>query len=198
MDSQIFIHSSSYVDEGAIVGPGTRIWHFCHIVSSATIGKLCNIGQNVFIGNSVVIGDRVKIQNNVSVYEGVELEDDVFCGPSLVFTNVKNPRSAFPIKQKSEFSKTLIKKGATLGANATIVCGIEIGPWAFIGAGSVVTKNVKAHAMMVGVPARQVGWACYCGQILSKTKNNKTFECSNCQRSFTLFKDQLTMVSDGQ
>jgi UDP-2-acetamido-3-amino-2,3-dideoxy-glucuronate N-acetyltransferase len=150
-----FVHESSYVDEGAQIGEGTKIWHFCHIMSGAKIGKKCSIGQNVNVGSRAIIGNGVKIQNNVSVYDDVIIEDNVFCGPSCVFTNVLNPR-AF-IERKNEYKKTLVKKGATIGANATIVCGITIGEYAFIGAGSVVTRDVPAYALVYGNPARVMG-----------------------------------------
>lgn len=149
------IHESVYVDDGAVIGKDVKIWHFCHIMSGAKIGDFCILGQNVFVGSNVSIGRHVKIQNNVSIYEGVTVEDDVFLGPSCVFTNVINPR-AF-IERKSQFKKTYIRHGATIGANATILCGIEIGRYAFIGAGAVVTKNVPNYALMIGVPAEQVG-----------------------------------------
>lgn len=153
--SNTFVHPSSFVDEGAQVGEGTQIWHFCHIMPGAVIGKNCKIGQNVFVDNNVRIGHGVKIQNNVSVYNGVTLEDDVFVGPSVVFTNVINPRSF--IERKHEFRQTLVQTGASIGANATIVCGVTIGKYAMIGAGSVVTKDVEGYALMVGNPAKQVG-----------------------------------------
>ncbi len=150
------IHETAIIDEGAKIGKNSRIWHWVHICSGAKIGKACSFGQNVFVGNKVVIGNNVKIQNNVSVYDNVTLEDDVFCGPSMVFTNVYNPRSA--VSRKDEYRNTLVKKGATIGANATIVCGVTIGQYAFIGAGAVVNKDVPDFAMLVGVPARQIGW----------------------------------------
>jgi UDP-2-acetamido-3-amino-2,3-dideoxy-glucuronate N-acetyltransferase len=149
-------HETAIVDTGAQIGEGSMIWHWVHVSAGAVIGRKCSLGQNVFVGNKVIIGDNVKIQNNVSVYDNVRLEDDVFCGPSMVFTNVYNPRSA--VNRKSEFRDTLVKKGATLGANCTIVCGTTIGEYAFIGAGSVVNRNVPAFALLVGVPARQIGW----------------------------------------
>lgn len=149
-------HETAIVDEGAEVGEGTRIWHWAHICGGAKIGKNCSFGQNVFVGNKVIIGNGVKIQNNVSVYDNVTLEDDVFCGPSMVFTNVYNPRSA--INRKNEYRDTVVKKGATLGANCTIVCGVTIGKYAFVGAGAVVTKDVPDYALVVGVPAKQIGW----------------------------------------
>lgn len=159
------IHHTSIVDDGAYIGDGTRIWHWVHVCGGAHIGNNCSLGQNVFIGNDVVIGNNVKIQNNVSVYDAVVLEDDVFCGPSMVFTNVYNPRAA--IIRKNEYRKTLVKRGATLGANCTIVCGNSIGEYAFIGAGAVVTSNVPAFALMLGVPAKRKGWMCMCGVQLS-------------------------------
>ena len=150
------VHDTAIVDEGAQIGKNTRIWHWTHVCGGAQIGEGCSLGQNVFIGNNVVIGNNVKIQNNVSVYDNVTLEDDVFCGPSMVFTNVYNPRSAIP--RKDEYRNTIVKRGATLGANCTIVCGVTIGKHAFIGAGAVVTKDVPDYALVVGVPAKQIGW----------------------------------------
>lgn len=150
------VHPSAIVDEGAQIGPGTRIWHWVHICAKARIGASCSLGQNVFVGNRVVIGDNCKIQNNVSVYDNVVLEDDVFCGPSMVFTNVYNPRSA--VSRREEYRDTLVKRGATLGANCTIVCGVTIGEYAFVGAGAVVNRDVKPFALMAGVPARHIGW----------------------------------------
>lgn len=161
MTSEISIHASALVDDGAVVGAGTRIWHWTHVCAGARIGTACSLGQNVFVGNDVLIGNNVKIQNNVSVYDSVHLEDDVFCGPSMVFTNVYNPRSE--ISRKDEYRNTLVKKGATLGANCTIICGVTIGSYAFIAAGAVVNRDVPAHALMVGVPAMQRGWMCSCG-----------------------------------
>jgi UDP-2-acetamido-3-amino-2,3-dideoxy-glucuronate N-acetyltransferase len=150
------IHSTAIIDEGAQIGNGTSVWHWVHVCGGAKIGERCSLGQNVFVGNKVVIGNNVKIQNNVSVYDNVTLEDDVFCGPSMVFTNVYNPRSS--VSRKDEYRNTLVKCGATLGANCTIVCGVTIGEYAFIGAGSVVNRDVKPYALMVGVPAKQIGW----------------------------------------
>jgi UDP-2-acetamido-3-amino-2,3-dideoxy-glucuronate N-acetyltransferase len=160
----VFVHESSYVDDGVVIGPGTRIWHFCHVLEGARIGRDCNIGQNVMVGPGVVVGDRCKIQNNVSVYPGVTLDDGVFCGPSAVFTNVVNPRAE--IERKDEFRPTHVGRGATIGANATVVCGHDIGAYALVGAGAVVTADVVAHALVVGVPARQVGWVSHAGEIL--------------------------------
>lgn len=152
----VTVHPSAIVDEGATIGDGTRIWHFCHVSSGAVIGRGCSLGQNVFVANGVVIGDNVKIQNNVSVYDGVVIEDDVFCGPSMVFTNVINPRSAVP--RKHEYLPTSVRRGATLGANCTILCGVTIGEHAFVGAGAVATRDVPSFALVVGVPAVQIGW----------------------------------------
>ena len=157
-------HTTAVIDEGAQIGNGTKIWHFCHVMPTAIIGENCNIGQNVFIDNGVIIGNRVKIQNNVSMYNGVICKDEVFIGPSVVFTNVVNPRSA--IERKNEFKKTVVRKGASIGANATIVCGNEIGQFAMIGAGAVVTKNVKAYALIIGNPAKQIGWVSEYGNRL--------------------------------
>jgi UDP-2-acetamido-3-amino-2,3-dideoxy-glucuronate N-acetyltransferase len=150
------IHPTAIIDPGATIGDGCRIWHWVHISAGAVIGKRCSFGQNVYVGNKVLIGDNCKVQNNVSIYDAVTLEDDVFCGPSMVFTNVYNPRSA--VVRKDEYRNTLVKKGATLGANCTIVCGVTIGEHAFVGAGAVINKNVKPYALMVGVPARHAGW----------------------------------------
>ncbi len=155
-DKPVFIHPTAIVDEGAEIGAGTKIWHFCHLMKTSKLGENCNIGQNVYIDSNVIIGSGVKIQNNVSVYNGVVIEDDVFLGPSAVFTNVINPRSF--VERKNEFKKTIIRKGATIGANATIICGVEIGAYAMIGAGAMVTKNVLAYSIVTGNPARQSGW----------------------------------------
>jgi len=164
--NKLFIHETAVVDDGAQIGNGTKIWHFCHVMGTAQIGENCVLGQNVFVGNKAVLGNNVKVQNNVSVYEGVVCEDDVFLGPSMVFTNVVNPRSA--VNRKEEFKTTLVKKGATIGANSTIVCGTTLGEYCFIGAGAVITKEVKPFALMVGVPARQKGWVSRSGAILGK------------------------------
>jgi UDP-2-acetamido-3-amino-2,3-dideoxy-glucuronate N-acetyltransferase len=163
-EMDINIHPTAIIDEGAEIGDKTRIWHWVHICAGAKIGESCSLGQNVFVGNKVIIGNNVKIQNNVSIYDNVTLEDDVFCGPSMVFTNVYNPRSA--ISRKNEYRNTLVKKGATLGANCTIVCGITIGSYAFIGAGSLVNRDVQSYALMVGIPARQIGWMSQYGEKL--------------------------------
>ena len=157
----VSIHPTAIVDAGAQIGDGSRVWHWVHVCGAARIGSGCSLGQNVFVGNDVVIGNNVKIQNNVSVYDAVRLEDDVFCGPSMVFTNVYNPRSA--VSRKDEYRQTTVRRGATLGANSTIVCGVTIGEYAFIGAGAVVNRDVPSHALMIGVPAKRRGWMCSCG-----------------------------------
>ena len=159
-----FIHESSYIDDNVKIGSGTKVWHFCHILSGTKIGKNCSFGQNVMAGPDVIIGDGCKIQNNVSLYKGVILEDGVFCGPSMVFTNVATPRSE--VNRQNEYSQTLVRKGVTIGANATIVCGHELGEYSFIAAGAVVTKNVIPHAVMAGVPAKQIGWVAHSGEML--------------------------------
>lgn len=179
------IHPSAIVDDGASIGDGSRIWHFVHVCAAAVIGKNCSLGQNVFVGNKVSIGDNCKIQNNVSVYDNVTLEEGVFCGPSMVFTNVYNPRSL--IERKNEFRNTLVKKGATLGANCTIVCGATIGEYAFIGAGAVVNKDVKAFALMVGVPARQIGWMSEFGeQVPLPIKGKGEYICPHSKQKYIL------------
>ncbi len=183
------IHSSSIVDDGAIIGNGTKIWHFSHVCGGAKIGSHCSLGQNVFVGNDVIIGNNVKIQNNVSVYDAVTLENDVFCGPSMVFTNVYNPRSH--VTRKHQYQKTIVRLGATIGANATIICGVEIGKYALIGAGAVINGNTPDYALMVGVPARHIGWVCQCGVILVKVKdikdtNTHIVDCSSCNNKYNI------------
>ncbi len=175
-----FVHESSYVDAGARVGAGTKIWHFCHIMPGAIVGRDCSLGQNTFVGSNVVIGDNVKIQNNVSIYDNVTLEDDVFCGPSMVFTNVVNPRSH--VSRKDEFSDTLVQRGASIGANATIVCGHTVGAYAFVGAGAVVTSDVPPYALVYGNPARQHGYMCQCGIKLEL--RGDTGGCEACGRRY--------------
>lgn len=160
----VTIHDSAIVDEGAQLGDGTRVWHFVHICAGARIGEGCSFGQNVFVGNDVTVGNNVKVQNNVSIYDAVRLEDDVFCGPSMVFTNVYNPRAA--VMRKNEYRKTVVRKGATLGANSTIVCGVTVGEYAFVAAGAVINRDVKPYALMAGVPARQIGWVSQHGERL--------------------------------
>jgi UDP-2-acetamido-3-amino-2,3-dideoxy-glucuronate N-acetyltransferase len=180
-NEKVFIHPTATIDPDVEIGEGTKIWHYTHVMSGAKIGRNCVLGQNVFVGRNVRIGDGVKIQNNVSIYEGVELEDYVFCGPSCVFTNVKTPRSAFP-RSRDEYLPTLVKRGATIGANATIVCGVTIGEWAFVAAGAVVTKDVPPYALVAGVPARIIGWACRCGLRLHF--ENGQAVCSSCGRRY--------------
>ncbi len=184
MDKDYYIHSSSFIDDNVSIGNGTKIWHFCHIQSGSVIGKSCILGQNVNISNRVKIGNGVKIQNNVSVYEGVELEDDVFLGPSCVFTNDLTPRAKYP-KGTANYKHTLVRTGATIGANATIVCGNTIGKWALVGAGALITSDVPNHALMLGVPARISGWVCECGKTLGES-----LQCS-CGRSYRIDKNGL-------
>lgn len=191
-EKDYFVHESSYIDENVQIGEGTKIWHFSHVLRNAKIGKKCIIGQNVCIESDVTIGDRCKIQNNVSVYKGVTLEDEVFCGPSCVFTNVYNPR-AF-IERKHEFRPTLVKHGATIGANATIVCGATIGRYALIGAGAVVKDNVPDYAIVAGVPARQVGWTCRCGTTLRFSDNRA--QCTYCNNEYDLADRALIIVKE--
>ena len=165
MESGYFVHPTAIVDEGAEIGEGTKIWHFTHIMAGARIGENCILGQNVFVGSGAILGDNIKVQNNVSIYDGTVLEDDVFCGPSMVFTNVFNPRSF--ISRKKEFRKTLVRKGATIGANVTVICGNTIGQYAFIGAGAVVTKDVPDHALVYGNPGKVKGWICQCAEEIT-------------------------------
>ena len=186
-------HGSAIVDEGATIGEGTKIWHFSHVCSGAVIGNACSLGQNVFVGNQVVIGNNCKIQNNVSVYDNVTLEDDVFCGPSMVFTNVYNPRSA--VSRKNEYRDTLVGQGATLGANCTIVCGVTIGRYAFIGAGAVVSKDVPNYALMVGVPARQIGWMSEYGERLDlPLSGHEEAQCPHTQQHYRLNERKLVQI----
>jgi UDP-2-acetamido-3-amino-2,3-dideoxy-glucuronate N-acetyltransferase len=189
------VHQSSIIDNGVQIGDGSYIWHWTHVCSGAKIGKDVTIGQNVFIGNKVIIGDKCKIQNNVSVYDNVTLESGVFCGPSMVFTNVYNPR-AF-IERKEQYRSTLVKKGASLCANSTIICGITIGEYAFIAAGALVNKDVKPYALMVGVPAHQIGWMSQYGeQIPLPLKGNGSYACPHTGQSYKLFDDQLMQVPE--
>jgi len=184
-----FVHYSSFVDDNVEIGEGTKIWHYCHILKNTKLGKNCILGQNVMVGPNVKIGDRVKIQNNVSIYEGVELEDEVFCAPSMVFTNVINPRSF--IERKTEFKKTIAKKGSTIGANATVICGNAIGEYALVAAGAVVTKDVLPYALVAGVPAKQIGWVCKCGVTLKDFDSNSIATCSQCGATYKLEQKQL-------
>jgi UDP-2-acetamido-3-amino-2,3-dideoxy-glucuronate N-acetyltransferase len=184
-ERHFFVHESSFVDQPCRIGKGTKIWHFCHIMQDAVIGERCNLGQNVVVSTGCVIGNNVKIQNNVSIYTGVVLEDDVFCGPSAVFTNVVNPRSHVP--RKHEYRQTLVKRGASIGANATVVCGITIGRYAFVGAGAVVTRDVPDHALVYGTPAVLRGWMCSCGIKLdlgATSTGNANTSCPDCGRRY--------------
>jgi UDP-2-acetamido-3-amino-2,3-dideoxy-glucuronate N-acetyltransferase len=185
-----FAHESSYIDDGAVIGRGTKIWHFCHVLPGAVIGERCNLGQNVVVMGGTRLGDNVKVQNNVSIYEGVTLEDDVFCGPSCVFTNVTNPRSH--VSRKAEYQPTLVRRGASIGANATVVCGSTLGEYCFIGAGAVVTGEVPAFALMVGVPARRIGWMCRCGVRLEPADGTAT--CGSCGTRYREEGDLLHLI----
>ena len=193
MDAPAWHHDTAIIDDGARLGPGTKVWHFSHVCAGARIGAGCSLGQNVFVGNDVVIGSGVKIQNNVSVYDAVTLEDDVFCGPSVVFTNVYNPRAAVP--RKSEYLRTVVKRGATLGANCTIVCGTTVGEHAFVGAGSVVNRDVPAFALMVGVPARRIGWMSRFGERLDLPASGEgEARCPHTGDRYVLQDDAVTLV----
>ena len=204
MSDDVFIHESAYVDEGAQIGNGTRIWHFCHVNKGAVIGERCSLGQNVVVMNDVRIGNNVKVQNNVSIYDAVELEDDVFCGPSMVFTNVINPRSHVP--RKDEYRRTRVRRGASIGANATIVCGVTLGEYSFVGAGAVVTNDVPPYALVVGVPGRRIGWMCQCGERIyprhvsgsSRTGNaqEQEMECSACGKKYADHGESIELVSN--
>lgn len=191
MNTDVYIHPTSIVDEGAQIDEGTRVWHFCHIMSKAKIGKNCSLGQNVFVADNVILGNNVKVQNNVSIYTAVICEDDVFLGPSVVLTNVVNPRSA--VNRKNQYKQTLIKQGATIGANATIVCGHTIGKYAFVGAGAVVTKDVPDFALMVGNPARQIGWMSKYGHKLLFTEH-KIAICPESGEKYTLINGKVSIV----
>jgi UDP-2-acetamido-3-amino-2,3-dideoxy-glucuronate N-acetyltransferase len=191
-----FVHESAYVDDGARVGASTKIWHFCHVMPGAVIGERCSLGQNVVVMNGTRIGDNVKIQNNVSIYEGVELEDDVFCGPSMVFTNVVNPRSH--VSRKHEYRRTLVRRGATIGANATVVCGVTLGEYAFVGAGAVVTRDVLPYALVAGVPARRIGWMCQCGERLPEAGKGTCTACGTAyERAGEGIRPAVAAVGEG-
>jgi UDP-2-acetamido-3-amino-2,3-dideoxy-glucuronate N-acetyltransferase len=191
-----FVHESAFVDDGASIGEGTKIWHFCHISPGAIVGTDCSLGQNVFVARGVTIGSHVKIQNNVSIYEGVVLEDYVFCGPSMVFTNVRTPRSAFPRNTAADYLETRVKHGASIGANATIVCGSTIGEWAFVAAGAVVTKDVPNYALVAGVPGRVIGSVCQCGVTLRFDGNHA--QCVECGRSYRNHGESVTRIDEGR
>ncbi len=186
MEKSYFCHESSYIDEPCEIGEGTNIWHFSHVMANCVIGRGCNIGQNVFIAKDCRVGDNVKIQNNVSLYTGVVLEDDVFCGPSMVFTNVINPRSA--VERKDEYKETRVGRGTSIGANATIVCGVTLGEYSFVGAGAVVTKDVPKYGLVYGNPARLMGWMCFCGVRLDAAASGTdcAVKCHACERSYEL------------
>ncbi len=191
MTEKAFVHESSYIDDDVQIGNGTKIWHFCHVIKGSRIGENCKIAQNVVIGPSVKMGNFCKVQNNVSIYGGVELEDYVFCGPSMTFTNVHNPRCKYPQDTPDKYLRTLVKEGASIGANATIVCGITIGKNAFIGAGAVVTKDVPDHALVYGNPARIHGWVCECGHKLTFDKNGRSTCTAKCKKSYVLQNDRV-------
>ena len=186
--SAYFVHESSYVDDDVVIGEGTKIWHFSHIQSGARIGSNCSFGQNVNVANNVKVGNGCKVQNNVSIYEGVEIKDFVFCGPSMVFTNDLTPRAKYP-KGSFKYKKTILHTGVSVGANATIVCGNELGAWSMIAAGAVLTKNAPEYALMAGVPAKRIGWVCQCGQILPESK-----KCE-CGREYIEKDDKLTLLN---
>jgi UDP-2-acetamido-3-amino-2,3-dideoxy-glucuronate N-acetyltransferase len=188
--SDYFVHESSYVDDGAVIGAGSKIWHFCHVMSGAVIGEGCNLGQNVVVMSGAVLGKNVKVQNNVSIYEGVHLEDDVFCGPSCVFTNVNTPRSH--VSRRGEYLVTRVGRGSSIGANATVVCGSTLGEFAFIGAGAVVTSDVPSFALMVGVPARRVGWMCQCGERILVSGGQSS--CIRCGMKYVEEDGALSIV----
>ena len=188
-----FAHETAVIDEGCTIGKGTKIWHFCHIMPNSTLGERCNVGQNCVISPEVILGNNVKIQNNVSIYSGVVCEDDVFLGPSMVFTNIMNPRSA--IVRRDQYTRTTVRKGASIGANATIVCGNDLGMYCFIGAGAVITKAVKDYALMVGNPAKQIGWISEYGHRLDFDKNSSA-HCMESKQEYKLVNNQVIRVTD--
>tara|TARA_R110002111_G_scaffold234101_1_gene295142 strand:+ start:330 stop:905 length:576 start_codon:yes stop_codon:yes gene_type:complete len=188
-----FAHETAVIDDGCTIGDGTKVWHFCHIMSNSVLGENCNVGQNCVISPQVILGNNVKVQNNVSIYTGVVCEDDVFLGPSMVFTNVMNPRSA--IVRRDQYTKTVVRKGASIGANATIVCGNNLGKYCFIGAGAVITKEVKDYALMVGNPAKQIGWMSEFGHRLVFDENNRAV-CSESKQEYKLEKNQVSKITE--
>ncbi|MCH7471440.1 N-acetyltransferase [bacterium] len=195
--SDYFVHETALVDEGATIGAGTKVWHFCHICKGASVGRRCVLGQNCYVDRNVTIGDNVKIQNNVSIYTGVKVEDHAFLGPSCVFTNVLTPRSAYPRNDPEvDYVETWVRRGASVGANATILCGIELGEWCLIGSGAVVTKDVPPHAVMRGVPARQAGWACLCAGVLKQQGQDGRWVCpeENCGRAYEITGSAVKLV----
>lgn len=193
--ADVVIHPTATIDDGCAIGAGTRVWHYSHVMSGARIGEGCSLGQNVFVARDVVVGNNAKIQNNVSLYEGVELEDDVFCGPSMVFTNVINPRSH--VSRKHEYQKTLVRRGATIGANATVLCGHTIGRFAFVGAGAVVTRDVPDYALVVGNPGRIAGWMCDCGiKLVAGATPPAAVRCGACGTQYVIAGDGLARLSD--
>ena len=194
----VTVHESCYIDEPCTIGKGTKIWHFSHIMKNCTIGENCNLGQNVVVSPEVTLGNNVKVQNNISIYTGVVIEDDVFCGPSMVFTNILIPRSE--IIRRVEYVKTVIRKGASMGANCTIVCGTEIGQYALIGSGAVVSKDVPAYGLMVGVPARRIGWVCRCGHTLPKSSPGKgqTLQCQACGNQYENCGESIAPLHESQ
>ncbi|MDX1455252.1 MAG: acyltransferase [Gammaproteobacteria bacterium] len=189
-------HETAIVDDGARIGDDSRVWHWVHVCGSAVIGERCSLGQNVFVANNVTIGNNVKIQNNVSVYEGVVLEDNVFCGPSMVFTNVRTPRCSFPRNDSGAYHETRVRHDASIGANATIVCGVTIGEWAFIAAGAVVNRDVEPYAMMAGVPARRIGWACQCGTSLPRSEGETA--CPDCARRYSISASRCEFLGESE
>lgn len=198
MPEGFFVHESSYVDEGAVIGRGSRIWHFCHVNRGAVIGERCSLGQNVVVMPGTRLGNNVKVQNNVSIYEGVECDDDVFVGPSVVFTNVSNPRSH--ISRKHEYQRTAVGRGASIGANATIVCGNALGQYSFVGAGAVVTREVPSYALVTGIPARVAGWMCECGERLELAptlEEGKEIRCAICAKGYGVRSGRLTLTREG-
>lgn len=189
-----YAHPTAVIDDGAVIGEDSKIWHFTHVSPTSIIGSRCSLGQNVYIGNHVTIGSGVKIQNNVSVYEGVVLEDDVFCGPSMVFTNVLTPRSAFPRNTREDYRRTIVRRGASIGANATLVCGVTIGQWALIAAGAVVHRDVPPYSLYAGVPARRIGWVCQCGVTLHFAGGSSA--CTACGREYELNLDIVHLTKE--